>query len=253
MTSPPHPEPVRAPHPGYGSGASVWLFRHGEVHEDFQGLAYGGMDVPLSREGREQSERLAERFGAVRFERVVASTLQRARYLGEQLALRSGALLELDAGLVEIHRGRWQGLPQKELLARHEADVAAFYDDPWNWRHHGGETDSDVVTRAWPVLERALRASAAANAPANSGANSGASSGANSAANSAASTAPGPIALVCHYNVVRNVLAHALGLAPTASFRVRIDLTAGALLQDTPQGWRLARCNVRAPRGGGCG
>jgi broad specificity phosphatase PhoE len=240
MTSP-HPEPVRAPHPGFGSGASVWLFRHGEVHEDFQGLAYGGMDVPLSHEGREQSERLAERFGAVRFERVVASTLQRARYLGEQLAQRSGAPLELDAGLVEIDRGRWQGLPQKELLARHEADVAAFYDDPWNWRRHGGETDSDVVARAWPVLERALRASAAANAAADS------------AASTAASAAPGPIALVCHYNVVRNVLAHALGLAPTASFRVRIDLTAGALLQDTPQGWRLARCNVRAPRGGGCG
>lgn len=209
---------ARRAHPGFGTGAQVWLFRHGEVREDFQGLAYGGMDVPLSSEGLEQTQRLAERFAGVRFTRVVASTLQRARYLGEQLSARTGAPLELDAGLVEIDRGRWQGLRQKELLARHEAEVAAFYDDPWNWREHGGETDSDVLARAWPVLERALAASG------------------------------GPLAIACHYNVVRNLLAHALGIEPNTSFRVRIDLTAGALLEDGPHGWQLLRCNVRSPR-----
>ncbi len=225
----PHLEPARAPHEGFRSGASVWLFRHGEVHEDFQGLAYGGMDVPLSREGREQSERLAERFEVVRFDRIVASTLQRARYLGERLAQRTGAPLELDSGLVEIDRGRWQGLPQKELLAKHEVDVEAFYSDPWNWRQHGGETDSDVLARAWPVLERAVREGGARRS---------------------GGREVGPtIAIVCHYNVVRNLVAHALGLAPTASFRVRIDLTAGALLHDASDGWRLVRCNVRTPRG----
>ncbi len=207
----------RAPHPGFGSGARVWLFRHGEVHEDFQSLAYGGMDVPLSAEGIEETERLAERFAGVRFTRIVASSLQRARRLGERLAQRTGAPLEIDSGLVEIDRGRWQGLPQKELLARHEEQVAAFYADPWSWREHGGETDSDVVARAWPVLERALRGT------------------------------PGPIAIACHYNVVRNLIAHALGVAPTVSFRIRIDLTAGALLHDAADGWRLLRCNVRSP------
>jgi broad specificity phosphatase PhoE len=240
----PQLEPVRTPHPGFRSGASVWLFRHGEVHEDFQGLAYGGMDVPLSREGREQSERLAERFGVVRFDHVVASTLQRARYLGEQLAQRSGAPLELDAGLVEIDRGRWQGLPQKELLAKHEADVEAFYNDPWNWRRHGGETDSDVLARAWPVLERTVREHGAQKHGVQKyGAERHEARGHEAAQHGAS------LAIVCHYNVVRNLVAHALGLAPTASFRVRIDLTAGALLHDSPEGWRLVRCNVRTPRG----
>jgi len=210
----------RQPHPGWGSGVKVWLMRHGEVHEDYQGLAYGGMDVPLSSEGREQTERLAERFAAAGITRVCASTLSRARVLGERLAQHCGAPLELDAGLVEIDRGRWQGLRQADLIARYEAQIAAFYADPWNWREHGGETDRDVLARAWPVLERSVRA------------------------------ARGPIALACHYNVVRNLIAHALGAPPTASFRIRIDLTAAALLEDTPQGWRLARCNVRSPHGG---
>jgi len=195
----------------------VWIFRHGEVHEDFQGLAYGGMDVPLSAQGLADSRLLAQRFAAAPIDAVVASTLQRARTLGELLSQSTGAPLELDAGLVEIDRGRWQGLPQKELMARHEADVAAFYADPWNWREHGGETDSDVVARAWPVLERAL------------------------------AKRPKTLAVACHYNVVRNLLAHALGVEPNASFRIRIDLTAGALLHDSPDGWRLLRCNVRTP------
>jgi hypothetical protein len=47
---------------------------------------------------------------------------------------------------------------------------------------------------------------------------------------------------------VRNLIAHALGVAPTVSFRIRIDLTAGALLEDSGRGWRLLRCNVRSPR-----
>jgi broad specificity phosphatase PhoE len=207
----------RVPHPGYRSGARVWLFRHGEVAEEFQGLAYGGMDVPLSEQGRRDSEALAERFRGVRFSAVIASTLQRARVLGELLSQSCGAPLETHAGLVEIDRGRWQGRPTTELLTHHEAELAAFYDDPWSWRLHGGETDSDVVARAWPVLESALRRHG------------------------------GPLALACHYNVVRNLVAHALGIEPGNSFRVRVDLNACVVLRDGERGWVLERSNVRTP------
>jgi broad specificity phosphatase PhoE len=207
----------RAPHPGFGTGALVWIFRHGEVSEEFQGVAYGGMDVPLSAQGRADSEALARRFRGVPFKAIVASSLQRARTLGELLAAETGAPLEMSPGLVEIDRGRWQGRPMAELMERHERELAAIYDDPWNWREHGGETDSDVLARSWPVLESALRRHG------------------------------GPLAIACHYNVVRNLVAHALGIEPPASFRVRIDLTAAALLHDSPSGWRLLRSNVRTP------
>jgi probable phosphoglycerate mutase len=195
----------------------VWIFRHGEVAEDFQGLAYGGMDVPLSEGGHGESVALAARFRGFPFRAVVASTLVRARTLGELLSKESGAPLETSPGLVEIFRGRFQGRPMKELLAQHERELAAIYDDPWNCRVHGGETDADVLARAWPVLESALARHG------------------------------GPLAIACHYNVVRNLVAHALGLEPNASFRVRVDLTAGVLLEDAPGGWRLLRANVRSP------
>lgn len=207
----------RRAHSGFGSGAQVWIFRHGEVAEEFQGLAYGGMDVPLSESGQRESVSLATRFRGTPFRAVIASTLVRARTLGELLAQQTGAQLETSPGLVEIFRGRFQGRPMKELLAQHEAELAAIYDDPWNYRAHGGETDADVLARAWPVLESALARHG------------------------------GPLAIACHYNVVRNLVAHALGIEPHASFRVRVDLTAGVLLEDAPGGWRLLRANVRSP------
>jgi broad specificity phosphatase PhoE len=208
---------AREPHPGFGTGARVWLFRHGEVAEEFQGLAYGGMDVPLSAQGRSDSEALAERFRGFPFKAVIASSLQRARTLGELLARNCEAPLEVYGGLVEIARGRWQGRPTSELLAHHERELAAFYDDPWNWREHGGETDSDVVARAWPVLESAVQRFG------------------------------GPLAIACHYNVVRNLVAHALGIEPGKSFRLRVDLTAAVVLHDGDGGWVLERSNVRTP------
>ncbi len=211
-----HDRPRRA-HPGFGTGHEVWIFRHGEVAEEFQGVAYGGMDVPLSQAGHTDSIALAARFRGFPFKAVVASTLQRARTLGELLSAESGAPLETTAGLVEIFRGRFQGRPMKDLLAEHEAELAAIYDDPWNYRAHGGETDEDVLARSWPVLEAALARHG------------------------------GPLAIACHYNVVRNLVAHALGIEPHVSFRLRVDLTSGVLLHDSPQGWRLLRANVRSP------
>lgn len=207
-----------ARHPGYRSGTTVWLFRHGEVHEDWQGRAYGGEDVPLSAAGERDTRDVAAAFAGVRAELVVASTLRRARVLGEALSVSTGAPLQFDAGLVEIARGRWQGLPVAELWRDHAEDVAAFYADPWSFDAHGGENDRAVLARAWPVLERSLERARG-----------------------------GTLFVAAHYNVIRVLLARAVGVPPQHSFRLRVDLSAICRLRDGPQGWVLERANVRRP------
>jgi broad specificity phosphatase PhoE len=204
-------------HAGFQSGAWVWLMRHGEVHEDWQGRAYGGMDVPLSAQGERDTSSAIEAFSKLPFERVVSSNLSRARKLGEGIAKQSGAALSISAGLAEIQRGRWQGLPIADLSRDRPEELAGFYDDPWNYDRHGGETDRDVLARAWPEVERVL--------------------------------AGGPklVAITCHYNVVRVLLTRMLGLEPKLSFRLRIDLSGACLLQDGPEGWQLLRSNVKGP------
>jgi len=209
---------LRGRHPGLSSGATVWLFRHGEVHEDWQGKVYGGIDVPLSAGGEADTATVARAFCGLRPRQVLSSTLQRARRLGEALSAATGAPLETDAGLVEVCRGRWQGLAVADLMARHAEEVAAFYADPWSFDAHGGESDRDVLARAWPAFERGVRA-----------------------------VEGGLLAVACHYNVLRVLLARAAGISPEHSFRLRVDLAAACLLADAPGGWVLQRCNVRHP------
>jgi broad specificity phosphatase PhoE len=195
----------------------VWLLRHGEVHADWHGRAYGGMDVPLSAQGERDTDAAIATFSALPFERVVSSNLGRARRFGEGIAAGSGAPLVVSAGLAEIQRGRWQGHSIAELTRERPDELAGFYDDPWNYDLHGGETDAHVLERAWPELERALAG------------------------------APKLVAVTCHYNVVRVLLTRMLGLEPRWSFRLRIDLSGACLLHDGPDGWRLLRANVKGP------
>jgi broad specificity phosphatase PhoE len=197
--------------------ARLWLLRHAEVHEDWQGKAYGGLDVPLSDRGKEHTARIAQAFAHVPLRAIHTSPLERALSLGQALAKATGAELRVEAGLAEIDRGRWQGRPIADLLREFSAEVEAFYADPWNFRMHGGENDRDVLERAWPVVEEAFAARET-------------------------------IALTTHYNVIRVLVAHLLGIEPKMSFRLRVDTGGAVLLERNAAGWNLVRSNVRAPR-----
>ena len=188
------------------------------MHEDWQGRAYGGMDVPLSAQGHLDTDAAIGAFSALPFDRVLSSNLARAKRLGEGIAAGSGASLTISAGLAEIQRGNWQGLPIAELSRDRGDELAGFYADPWNYDRHAGETDRNVLERAWPLLEGALEG------------------------------APKLVAITCHYNVVRVFLTRMLGLEPQLSFRLRIDLSGACLLHDGPNGWQLLRANVKGPK-----
>ena len=206
-------------HPGCdGTNTRVWLLRHAQVHEDWQGKAYGDVDVPLSALGLRRTEELARDFGAIEPGEIHSSPLSRALQLAERLSEVSGAPVRIADGLREIHRGSWQGLTVEELHTEHAEDVRAFYADPWTWRGHGGECDAMLAARAWPVLERAL-----AQSPAEK------------------------ILLTTHYNVIRVLVSGALGIEPARSFALRVDPGCGVLLVDRADGWHLHVANTPAP------
>lgn len=211
---PPH---VQGPRPGVGGGANLWLARHAQVHEDWLPIAYGTQDVPLSEEGERRSDAFAASLAGLEPDGVWSSDLERAARLGRELARLSGAPLELDPGLREIDRGRWQELTVAELRAKHTAQTHRWYADPWTYKDHGGESDAEVVERAWPILERAL------------------ASGAQT------------IVFTAHYNVLRCLVTAALGLNPSNSFSWRLDKARCALLLDTPNGFQLAASNLHDP------
>lgn len=220
---PERPPQLQTPRPsqrhlGTKSGAKLWLLRHAEVHEDWQGKAYGDLDVELSAKGLERTQEMAEAFRNHPVGGILSSSLQRARLLAEALERTLGRTPEYSDDLREIHRGKWQGLTVQELHTHHKEDVALFYADPWNYCDHGGESDALLSKRLWPIVEAGLKQSKGA-----------------------------PLFVVSHYNVIRVLVADALGIPPERSFQLRVDVGRAVQLIDGENGWRLRRSNVLGP------
>ena len=214
-----HREPARAPRPGPGTGARLWLLRHGEVAADFVGTAYGDADVPLSDRGLQQTEQLAAAFGDRRTTLVASSPLERSRRLGEAISRAAAAPLRIDARLAEIHRGDWQGLPRAEYARRWELERQAYWADPLGWSGHGGESEAALLERVWPAFCELAREA----------------------------QPRGATVLTTHRNVVRCLVAAALGLPVGQSHALRIDPARGVLLADDPGGWTLLGSNLATP------
>jgi phosphoserine phosphatase len=134
----------------------ILLVRHGETSWNREGRYQGRTDVPLSPDGEAQVAALSTRLAHLPIADAVASPLARARRTAEVILGARGTPLELDAGLVEISHGAWEGQLSSDVEAAHAAML-----DTWRARPDrdvpagpGAETLGDVEVRAWPVLER---------------------------------------------------------------------------------------------------
>ena len=197
----------------------MWLLRHGEVQARSVGIAYGDEDVPLSDHGVEQTEALAGAFGDHGATLVVSSPLDRSKRLGAAIARASKAPLRIDARLVELHRGDWQGLSREEYAERWWAAREAYWSNPLGWSGHGGESEGTLLERVWPVLAELAEESHGGVVP----------------------------VLTTHRNGVRSLVAAALGLPVGQSHALRIDPARGMLLADESGGWTLMRSNLATP------
>lgn len=135
---------------------NILLVRHGETAWNREGRYQGRTDVPLSDAGEAQVTALAARLARVPIAVAIASPLGRARRTAEVILGPRTTPLELDAGLVEISHGAWEGQLSNDVAAAHAEML-----DTWRARPDrdvpagpGAETLGDVEARAWPVLER---------------------------------------------------------------------------------------------------
>ena len=134
----------------------ILLVRHGETSWNREGRYQGRTDVPLSPDGETQVAALGARLAHVPIAAAVSSPLARARRTAEVILGERGTPLELDAGLVEISHGAWEGQLSRDVEAAHAEMLGT-----WRGRPDrdvpagpGAETLGDVEARAWPVFER---------------------------------------------------------------------------------------------------
>jgi len=165
----------------------------------------GRRPIPLSDTGRAQSHALVPLLRALAPVRVVTSPLRRARETAEIVAGALAIPLTVEADLVELDFGAWEGRGYEELVD--DPEYLAFSADPCTATPPGGESVATAQARTLAALARALTAT--------------------------------PDACVCaisHGDVLRTVVAAALRMDLREFRRLRVD-TCGVSAVELTGDW----------------
>lgn len=108
-----------------------YIFRHGQTVWNAEGRPQGQHEypVPLTMEGREQAQKLADKLKDKKIKLIVSSDLLRAQQTGEIVAQALRVPLEFDRRLREVDYGILNGL---YTIEREEVypDFKKCYEDP---------------------------------------------------------------------------------------------------------------------------
>src|SRR5437867_12510489 len=138
----------------------LFLVRHGATTLAAEDRFAGSTDVPLSEEGLEQAERLAERLAGESIATVFSSPLERAVATARILATSHRLEVQTRAELREIGHGHWEQLTRREVEERFPEEAAEWDRDPYTCAPVGGESGLMVTARALPALLDIVRSHA---------------------------------------------------------------------------------------------
>ena len=132
------------------------LLRHGESLGNANGQIQGRLDEPLSQQGLEQARRLAHYWQRqqIKFDRVIASPLERTRTTAAIIAETLGLSVELNPLWMERSFGNWEGQPFDELR-KQETFTKIFH--PYITPGEDGESLMDTYQRAVQAVQELLR------------------------------------------------------------------------------------------------
>jgi probable phosphomutase (TIGR03848 family) len=180
--------------------ATVILVRHGRSTANVAGVLTGrAAGVDLDAVGRSQATRTAERLAAVQLTAVITSPLARCRQTARSIAEQQGATLRprVQWGIVECDYGQWQGRPLTELA--HEPLWSVVQTRPSEVVFPGGESMAGMQARSVAAIRR------------------------HDAAVEAQDGVGAVWAAVSHGDVIKSVLADALGLDLDLFQRITVD------------------------------
>lgn len=200
---------------------TIYLIRHGQTDWNKDKIFRGRADVPLNEHGRREAEALARHLESVRVTACYSSPLSRAVETAE-IASRSHSLrVNLDAGIIDIDYGEWQGLAEAAVRKQFAETYRQWHEAPHRVKFPGGESLAAVRRRARGSLNR-IRSD-----------NPG-----------------GTVFVVAHRVVTKVVMCAALRLTNAAFWRIRQDNCAFNIIELSEDGAAVVSmndtCHMRA-------
>lgn len=130
------------------------LVRHGETETNRLGKIQGVSQAPLNERGLDQAAAAARALADERPFALYASPLRRAVQTAEAVASRTGIVVVIEHGLIEMDVGEFEGLTGRQLRERFPDVMRSWDEDAYNTDMPGGESLSNVSERAWGTVER---------------------------------------------------------------------------------------------------
>jgi probable phosphomutase (TIGR03848 family) len=190
--------------------ATVILLRHGRTSANASGTLAGRTPgVHLDEVGEEQAARAAERLAVVPLAELVTSPLERCKETVRAVAARQAAKSRptIDKALTECDYGDWQGRKLRELARL--ALWKTVQTNPSAATFPGGESLSEMQARAVSAVRRRDAAVAAAHG------------------------ADAVWLAVSHGDLIKSVLADALGMHLDLFQRINVDPAAISVIRYT--------------------
>jgi 2,3-bisphosphoglycerate-dependent phosphoglycerate mutase len=190
--------------------ATVILARHGRTAANAEGVLAGrSRGIRLDDVGVRQAEEAARRLDGLALAAAVTSPLERCKDTATILLRGTGVRARVERGLTECDYGEWTGRPMKELVKEDLWKVVQAH--PAGVRFPGGEAMAEMSARA----VRSVRAWDAR-----------------------VTESGGEDAIwlaVAHGDVIKSVLADALGVHLDAFQRIVVDPASLSIVRYTPQ------------------
>jgi broad specificity phosphatase PhoE len=139
-----------------GAATRVFLIRHGETVWNVDGRYQGQADPPLNPRGLRQARTLAHRLRWRGIEGLYASPLLRAKTTAQIVSTFLRAPLRLDARLMEIDLGRWQGRLATDIERDYPELFRRWKTEPWSVIPPGGESLVEVRNRVYAAVDDLL-------------------------------------------------------------------------------------------------
>ena len=132
------------------------LARHGETAWNVDKVFRGRADIGLDETGIEQAELLGKYLSDWDLVAIYSSPLKRALDTANIIAHHAKVAVHTAGGLVDIDYGKWQSLPEQEVMRLYPDVLNEWHNSPHKVRMPGGESLDDVRKRAVEVVDGIL-------------------------------------------------------------------------------------------------
>ncbi|WP_462137877.1 histidine phosphatase family protein [Candidatus Mycalebacterium sp.] len=128
------------------------LVRHGETEWNRLQKCQGISDIPLNENGIFQSKKLGENLKNEKIDAIFSSKLRRAIDTAREIAKHHDIEVGVHVDLHEMDQGDFEGVEFSEIREKHSDKLKAWTEKPEQFRIPGGETFTEVQSRAMNAI-----------------------------------------------------------------------------------------------------